>query len=197
MVTAMKIRTASIAFTAATLLAAAPALSQDDFVLEEVVQTCTACHGENGVPEQADYPIIQGQQFFYIYTQLKDFKAGRRASDEMQPIAEALSRDQMKAIAQYWAELPWPGIQPPHVSDEDRALAKEAIVKGQCGACHGKWMGDTRIPRLAGQQPGYLAKTMRDFKNDVRQNAPDKSSTMSKLTEPEIEALARYLASLS
>lgn len=192
----MKRTTALASLALVAGLAPAPAAAQDDFVPEDVAEICVACHGETGIPEDPDYPIIQGQEFFYIYTQLKDFKAGRRASDEMEPVVADFSRSQMKAIAQYFADKPWPKIEPPHVSDEDRSLARGAIVKGQCGACHGKWFGDTRIPRLAGQHPGYLIKTMTDFKTDARQNAPDKSSTMSKLDEAEIEALARYLSAL-
>ncbi|RMF38760.1 MAG: cytochrome C [Alphaproteobacteria bacterium] len=182
----------------AALLALAPVAlqAQDAFDLEETAGLCKTCHGEDGLPIEPNYPIIQGQQFFYLYVQLKDFKAGRRTGDKMQPVVEELTRSQLKALAQYFAKLPWPRISPPHASDEDRALAREASVKGQCGACHGKWYGDSRIPRLAGQQPGYLIKTMQDYKNDVRQNAPDKSSTMSKLTEAEIEALARTLSQL-
>ena len=61
---------------------------------------------------------------------------------------------------------------------------------------HGKWQGDSRIPRLAGQQAGYLRKTMLDFKNEVRMNAPDKISTMQGLDDATIDALARYLSTV-
>ena len=52
------------------------------------------------------------------------------------------------------------------------------------------------MPRLAGQQSGYLQKTMLDFKHEVRRNAPDKISTMQKLDDETIAALARYLSTL-
>jgi voltage-gated potassium channel Kch len=40
-------------------------------------------------------PIIFGQHSFYLLTELRDFRAGRRASDIMSPIAKDLSDDEM------------------------------------------------------------------------------------------------------
>ncbi|WP_158284668.1 c-type cytochrome [Oricola cellulosilytica] len=183
---------ASLVITA--LVLAAP-VSAEEFALEDAVAVCSGCHGEDGIPADAEFPIIWGQEFFYIYTQLKDYAAGRRESEIMTPIASEYSRDQMKDIAQHFADRAWPGIEA-RAEDGDEKLAERGITGGQCSACHGKWEGDSRIPRLAGQQPGYLRKTMLDFKNEVRMNAPDKISTMKQLSDETIEALSRYLASL-
>ncbi len=182
---------------AALSLSASPALAQDVFNLDETVQLCSSCHGEAnvGVPIDEAYPIIYGQQFFYIYTQLKDYAAGRRQNDIMTGIAAEYSRDEMKEIAQYFADLPWPAV-PAHTQDGDDTLAERGITGGQCSACHGKWEGDSRIPRLAGQQVGYLEQTMLDFKNEVRMNAPDKISTMKQLDDDTIAALSRYLGAM-
>jgi cytochrome c553 len=177
------------------LLLAAPASAQDEFKLEDAVAICSGCHGEDGMPVDAEFPIIWGQQFFYIYTQLKDYAAGRRENEIMTPIASEYSKDQMKEIAQYFADKAWPEVEV-HVEDGDEKIAERGITGGQCSACHGKWEGDSRIPRLAGQQPGYLRKSMQDFKNEVRMNAPDLISTMKQLSDETVDALSRYLASL-
>jgi cytochrome c553 len=182
-------------FMIALLSLATPALAQDAFDLEGTVQLCTSCHGEAGIPVDEAYPIIYGQQYFYIYTQLKDYAAGRRENDIMTGIAAEFSRDEMKEIAQYFADQPWPVIQA-HTQDGDEALAERGIAGGQCSACHGKWQGDSRIPRLAGQQVAYLNQTMLDFKNEVRMNAPDKTSTMKQLDDETIAALSRYLGAM-
>ncbi|MDA0989252.1 MAG: c-type cytochrome [Verrucomicrobia bacterium] len=178
---------------------ATPVLAEDrlhnEFNLEEAIEVCTGCHGEDGRPIELDYPIINGQQFFYIYTQLKDFAAGRRSNDIMTDIASKFSRAQMKQISQYISEQPWPAIQAATI-EGDSLLAERGVTGGQCSACHGKWEGDSRIPRLAGQQPDYIARTMSDFKHDVRMNAPDKNSTMKQLSDETIAALSRYLSSL-
>ncbi|WP_108262524.1 c-type cytochrome [Mangrovicoccus ximenensis] len=179
----------------AALLAAAPAAAKEDFVLEDEVAVCTGCHGEAGVPVEPDYPVIWGQQYFYIFTQLRDYGAGRRQNDVMTGIAAEYDRDQAKLLAEHFAGLAWPDI-PSQTEEGDAALAEKGITGGQCSACHGKWQGDSRIPRLAGQQAGYLARTMEDFKTDVRMNAPDKNSTMKQLDDATIAALSRYLSDL-
>lgn len=176
-------------------LAALPAMAQDAFDLEEEVALCMGCHGEDGVPVDPEYPVIWGQQNFYIYTQLRDYAAGRRENEIMTPIAAEYSRDEAKLIAEHFAGLAWPEI-PAETQEGDQRIAELGITGGQCSACHGKWQGDSRIPRLAGQQVGYLQKSMEDFKNEVRMNAPDKISTMKQLDDETIAALARYLASL-
>lgn len=184
-----------LVFLSAILMALTPAMAQDEFNLEETVELCSACHGENGVPEDPSYPIIWGQEYFYIYTQLKDYKAGRREHEIMTEIAATYSRDQQKQISQYFADKEWPAIQVSTVEGDD-AVSERAIAGGQCSACHGKWGGDSRIPRLAGQNVDYLMQTMHAFKNETRMNAPDKNSTMQQLDDPTIASLSRYLGSL-
>ena len=179
----------------ALLLATTPVAAQDAFDVEAEAAVCATCHGEDGVPVEPDYPIIWGQQYFYIYTQLRDYGAGRRQHALMTDIAAAFDKDQAKALAEHFAAKEWPRIQA-SAEDGDQQLADRAFTTGQCSACHGKWEGDSRIPRLAGQQPGYLSQTIHDFKNDVRMNAPDLNSTMKQLDEAEIEAVSRYLAAL-
>ena len=179
----------------AVCLTAFPAMAKDGFVLEDEVAICMGCHGEEGVPVDPEYPVIWGQQYFYIYTQLRDYGAGRRENEIMTPIAAEYDRDQAKLLAQHFADLAWPKI-PAEMQDGDSAIADKGITGGQCSACHGKWQGDSRIPRLAGQQVGYLKKAMLDFKNEVRMNAPDLISTMKQLDDATIEALSRYLATV-
>lgn len=182
--------------SALAALAAVPVTAQDaDFNLEDEVAICAGCHGDEGIPPEPDYPMIWGQQYFYIYTQLRDYGAGRRQHEIMTDIAAQYDRAEAKLIAQYFADLQWPAIQST-TEDGDAALAQKGITGGQCSACHGKWQGDSRIPRLAGQQPAYTEKTMLDFKHEVRMNAPDKISTMKQLDDETIAALARYLSSL-
>lgn len=178
----------------ALLCLSAPAAAQD-FDLEAEAELCDSCHGEDGVPIEPNYPVIWGQEYFYLYTQLRDYAAGRRSHEIMTDIAAVYSRDQAKALAQYFAEKPWPKIVA-KTEDGDAALAQKAITGGQCSACHGKWGGDSRIPRLASQQPDYLDATMKDFKYERRMNAPDKISTMKQLDDAAIEALSRWLAAL-
>jgi cytochrome c553 len=169
--------------------------AQED--VTELVTVCVSCHGEDGRPVEADYPIISGQEFYYLYVQLKDYQAGRRANDIMQPIVADLSKEQMQALAQYFSEQSWPtlGFQASHA---DIAAGRSAASAGQCTQCHlGDYTGDSRVPRVAGQNPGYLERTMLEFKNRIRLNAPDKSTLFAAYDEPDIAALAHYLGGMA
>lgn len=194
----MRLPITNLAWTVAVLaplFSVPPANAKDDFVLEDEIALCTSCHGEDGIPIEPEYPIIWGQEYFYIYTQIRDYGAGRREHEIMTPIAAEYDRDQAKLLAEHFAALPWPDL-PTVVQDGDQQLAEKGITGGQCSACHGKWQGDSRIPRVAGQQPGYLSRTMHDFKNDVRMNAPDLNSTMKQLSDETIAALSRYFSTI-
>jgi cytochrome c553 len=157
---------------------------------------CFDCHGVSGESADPEFPILSGQHFYYLYVQLKDFKAGRRASEIMQPMVGELSKDQMKLIAQYFSEQEWPstgyGGDPAITAKGERATGA-----GQCVQCHrGAYDGDSRVPRLAGQQREYLLKTLLDFKNKVRMNSPSKSSLMDSFDDADLEAMAEFLADL-
>ena len=72
-----------------------PASAAED--VSEQIALCTACHGAEGLPEDPAIPIIWGQEYYYIYVQLRDYQAGRRENEIMGGIVADLSRDQMKA----------------------------------------------------------------------------------------------------
>ena len=86
------------------------AASDDDARVRETLESCFGCHGENGISAQPEFPILAGQHFYYLYVQLKDFKAGRRQSPEMAPIVAQLSKEDMRTIAQFFSEQEWPNI---------------------------------------------------------------------------------------
>ena len=161
--------------------------------LEEKVALCVSCHGANGLPADPKIPIIAGQEFYYLYVQLKDYQGGFRSNPVMSGIVAGLQKEEMQALAQHFAEQKWPALQ---VSADD-ATVKTAEQATSAGQCHlGGYEGNSRVPRLAGQQPGYLEQTMLDFKNKVRLNSPAKGSLLKEYSDEEIAAMARYLSAL-
>ncbi len=162
-----------------------------------MIQTCYACHGELGAKPLPNNPILAGQEYYYLYTQLKDFKSGLRKNDIMKPIVDPLELEQLKLLAKFFSEQTWPTIS--HEGNRAQSeIAMSAIESGECIACHlGDFRGNSRVPRLAGQYPEYLTHTMLEFKSRVRNNAPDKAALLATYSEQEIQALADYLASLS
>ena len=161
------------------------------------IKTCETCHGEGGNSSIAANPVLGGQHFYYLYVQLKDFKAGRRENAIMGPLTATLSKDQMKLIAEYFSSKPWPEREALALDEDTIKRAKKTTNAGQCVACHlGGFEGDSRVPYSAGQHPEYLAKTLIDFKTKARNNSPSKSTLMGSFDDADLEAVARYLASL-
>jgi len=179
----------------AALLSAATAAWAD--AIEDKASVCTACHGETGLPLEPSIPIIWGQQEGYLYLQLRDFQKGARKDDRMTPIAQSLSKDDAQALAAYFAGKPWPKTGAPSASKTDEATAMSAIKAVVCTSCHlEQFQGDSSIPRLAGQEHDYLAKTMMDFRNRTRANNPGMSDLMNTVAPEQIEAMAKYHAGL-
>ncbi|SMF54229.1 Cytochrome c553 [Tistlia consotensis] len=156
---------------------------------------CAGCHGENGVPTGPLVPVIWGQEFYYLYVQLRDFAAGRRKSEVMTPIAEELSKDDMKALAGWFSKQTWPTIRHEVPSDAQTAEALKFDTAGQCSACHlGGFNGNSRVPRLAGQTASYLLQTMTAFRDKTRLNAPDMNNIMAGSSDETLAATAAYIS---
>lgn len=165
--------------------------------LEDKVAVCTACHGDKGVPGDASFPVISGQQEGYLYLELRDYKLGNRKNEVMQQIAGGLERDDMKALAAYFAGQPWPNLQQSRASDQIAHRAEVINGSAACEGCHGQgYRGDSSIPRIAGQETDYLRATMLAFKTGERANNPWMSALMKTYSDDDIDALAKYLGGL-
>ncbi len=160
-------------------------------------QACTACHGQNGNSTQPLYPILAGQTARYIDLQLKDFQEGRRSDPQMSPMAAGLSRDEMRAIADWFAKQK-PQPQPLKVDPAKAKLGKAKADETLCTMCHlGGFSGQNEIPRVAGQNYAYVVKQLSDFKARKRTNdAGNMTSVASTLSDADIDNLAQYLAGL-
>lgn len=170
---------------------------EDKFAsVRDQLATCFTCHGENGTghPDQPTTPILAGQESYYLYVQLKDFKAGRRDNPIMGPIASGLEKEQMKLIGKFFSEQQWPDTTF-KTSPEKIAIGKTGIGSAECTGCHlGGFNGNSRVPRLAGQKVEYLRKTMMDFKTKTRTNAPFMNSLSATFDDETIDGIAEYLA---
>lgn len=176
------------------LLWTAPALAQD---ITERLELCKTCHGEAGVPQEKDAPIIWGQSYYYLYVQLRDYKSGRRANEIMNPMAAEMSKEEMQALAKHFSAQPWPDI-PHQAMDGQVAQARRAAVAGTCPECHlASYAGNNSdTPRVSGQQQAYLERTMLEFKNKVRLNAPAKGTLFGTFDDADLIALSHYMAGL-
>ena len=165
--------------------------------VEDKAQICAACHGLSGLPKDKAIPIIRGQNAAYLYLQLRDFEKGERKSDPMTPIAHDLVKDDALELAEYFAAKKWPRTDAPSAPAPLAATAVALNRSAVCAACHvAQFQGDSTVPRLAGQQRDYLAKTLMDFRSRARANNPAMSDLMNSVTPEQIQAMASYLAGL-
>jgi len=164
--------------------------------IRERLDDCSVCHGENGASTNPEIPVLAGQEMYYLYVQLKDFKAGHRANTIMQTVAGTMSKSEMKAVATYFSKQEWPNIG--FNADPAKATKGEtAASSGQCVACHlGNYHGASRIPRLAGQHPQYLLKTMMDFKHHERLNSPAVAALLAAFGDDDLINMAEYIGNM-
>ena len=188
-----------VASTVGALAAiAVPARADDDAVAAKA-QACATCHGQNGTPISANFPIISGQQGNYLYKELHDFHSGDRKNPIMAPLVQGTSLDELRALANYFAAKPWPGKQTASTAAPSPAPPSDAIAAKiqTCKACHqANFEGGAPAPRLAGLSAEYLTSAMNAFANGQRTNNLDMPGFMKALTQGEREAIAKYLAGL-
>lgn len=171
---------------------------------EEIVSgRCFLCHGLEGEAASAVFPRLAGQHWEYTTKQLSEFKSGKRKSDTMQPQAEDLTPEEMKAIGVYFEGKQVPGRE---VTDEElHAVGKFIYHRGNqfsglpsCASCHGvKGHGTPQLPRLAGQHPRYTEEQIKQFNKRERTNDNAVMHTVaSKMSELERHAVAQYISAL-
>jgi cytochrome c553 len=164
---------------------------------------CAACHTSDGSRGTAANPIIQGQHPDYLAKQLAEFKAGKRKSPIMQPIAAALSDADMKNVAAFYASKQ---VKPGFARNKDLVGLGEKIYRGgvadraipACSGCHGPAGAGipAQYPRLAGQHSDYIEAQLAAFRSGARQNNPVMVGVAAKLNDREIKALSDYVGGL-
>ena len=192
-------RTALIAVVSGAFIACGSAAGAADIAAgKEKAELCVGCHGEGGVSQMENIPSLAAQLDQFVQWQLVFFRAGTRKNEQMQPIVEQLTNEDIRNLGAYYASLPPPKPK----ADDDPDLSKkgaQAAAGRRCAACHtDTYAGTKAVARVAGQREDYLVKALRDYKTGVR--AGGAMAAMAdiafSLSEEEIEALAHYLAHL-
>jgi cytochrome c553 len=115
----------------------------------------------------------------------------------MAPFVAKLSDQDMQDLAMYYAgQRPAPAAGP---SDPAKAVVGERLATElHCNACHRPDLsGQNQVPRITGLTYDYALTQLRGYKAQTRADT-DLAMTMAAqtLTEPVMDALAHYLASL-
>ena len=75
---------------------------------KRILPACFVCHGSSGAGEKMDSPMLAKQQADYLVSTLQEYKNGERHNDiysRMRLIAQQLSEQDIKEIAQYYQQL--------------------------------------------------------------------------------------------
>jgi cytochrome c553 len=75
---------------------------------KRLLAPCASCHGNLGQGAKYDIPALAGQQAEYFVKTMQEYKAGTRRNDvysRMRVIAQALTDEEIDALANYYATL--------------------------------------------------------------------------------------------
>ncbi|MBT9457807.1 MAG: cytochrome c4 [Burkholderiaceae bacterium] len=166
-------------------------------------QVCAACHTADGSRGSPANPILQGQHAEYLVKQLTEFKSGKRANPIMAGMSAALTEEDMKNVAAFYASKQ---AKPGFSKDKDLVVLGEKIYRGgiadrsipACAGCHSPNGAGlpAQYPRLAGQHGDYTEAQLLAMRAGTRGNSPMMKSITAKMNDREIKAVADYIAGL-
>ncbi len=178
---------------------------------QAVTKNCARCHGSDGLGlGTGAFPKLAGQRSEYLVASLEAYARRARHSGIMEPIMAGLSAEEMREIADYYANLSKSSTSPPLAGDASslRALGEEIALLGipkqrvpACDACHGR-TGASRnptYPKLAGQYAGYLVLQLELFRDGNRGGTAYEHimrSVAANLTPEQMQAVALYFAAM-
>jgi cytochrome c553 len=174
-------------------LVASP-LSAETF--DERVAPCLACHGEHGQSQTENTPSLGGQQAPYALIQIFMFREKLRTFEPMNEMTKALTDDDLRLFSDFIAKLPKPA-PPDDAGDPARMQRAQALARqNRCNTCHNAdFSGKENVPHIANQREDYLAKTMREYKDNSRHGYDGSmAEVLQPVTDDQIADLAYYLA---
>lgn len=169
------------------------------------VWSCASCHGDAG-EGNATTPRLAGQVSDYLFKQLVDFRDGIRDNAHMAYVARGLGEDEMRELADYYAQIRLPSLVGPRLDgnlERGRQLAHEGDWKRNvpaCLQCHGASGEGVQpsFPVLAGQQPEYTFAQLALWHADARGNSPQQlmDKIVQAMTPEDMRAVSDYLSTL-
>ena len=161
--------------------------------------TCAGCHGADGNSPTGAWPKLAGQHEGYLVQQLQAFKSKERDNALMYGFAAALSDQDMKDLAAFYASQ----AISPAAADPELVEAGEQIYKygdaergvAACAACHGPQglgVSSANFPRLAGQWAEYNDAQLKAYRDGVRVH-PMMNGVALNMRDGDIQAVVSYI----
>ena len=162
---------------------------------EMMANTCTGCHGANGVSNGPATPSIAGISQDYFIENMEGFSNGDIPSTIMGRIAKGYSGEEIALMAGYFAEQAF--VSAPQ--DSDAALAEKGAKLHEefCESCQ-KERGQKPKKKgiLAGQWSPYIRQEMHNFFSEKRDMSRLMGKRMKKIGKENIEAMVHFYASV-
>lgn len=172
----------------------------------EKATLCSACHGQEGLSTNPEWPNIAGQHDAYLKKQLLDYKKGKsRKAPTMTGIVATLTDADIATLAHFYA-----GFKPKEGSALEKYVKRgELLYRGgdldkhisACIACHGPnghGNGEAGFPLISGQNAAYTIAQLEAFKNKTRTN--DYNGIMrdisARMDKEDMIAVAHYMQGL-
>ncbi|RPI55414.1 MAG: cytochrome C [Acidobacteria bacterium] len=163
-------------------------------------ETCAACHQPDGAGvADGHIPVIAGQHYEVVITQLVDFRRSERVDLRMNAFAARHHLEDSQDIADVAAYISsMPTQQTNEAGTGQFTVLGAQVYKRACVTCHGadgEGNSQLRQPRLAGQHYRYLVRQVDMMIRGTRSNMSwDHSILLRGLTEEEVTGVADYLA---
>ena len=167
--------------------------------------TCSTCHGIDGNSYNPPWPSLAGQHAAYIVQQLNAFQSGARQSDLMADPARALSEQDMRDLAAYFAaEIPLPKGKDPVLARRGASvyrgenLSNPALACNTCHGAAGEGNASAGFPALRGQHSAYTAAQLKAYAAG-RRLSPTSAvmrQVATRLSGEDIEAVAAFIQAL-
>lgn len=157
--------------------------------------TCTACHGPGGNSQIPLTPSIAGQPRVFIENQLVVIREGLREVPAMKDVLIGMSDETIVELARHFAaQTPTAKTMTP---DATKARQGAQIASALlCGTCHlADYSGQKQVPRLAGQDEGFLLHSMKQFRDNPGAGRDTiMAATLRGLSDADLANIAHYLA---
>jgi len=176
----------------------------------KLTQSCTDCHGKDGVSSESDIPIIAGFSEQYMLDSMAiykdeerpcletEYRAGENkgSKTDMCEIANDLSDEEVEEIAEFYASKKF--VAAKQTTDPEKAARGEKIHEASCEKCHedGGRSSEDDAGILAGQWMSYLEQSFKDYAAGDRAQAKKMKPKMEKLDGTDTENLIHYYGSL-
>ncbi len=126
-----------------------------------LANTCTGCHGTNGLSSGPATPTIAGLETDYFIDVMEAYKSDERVNTIMGRIAKGYSDEEIEQMADHYAKHPFQGVIQTSVGP--KARRGRELHANYCEKCHEDGGTSIEDTPLAGQWMPYIHWTIADY----------------------------------